>query len=83
MEYSEYRFRADTLNEQTERELLEKRARAMSEWVPMVAAGSKISFTEYLDCCGLIEKEDSATEDEYKEAAEAALKIYQAVERKK
>lgn len=83
MEYSEYRFRVDTLNGRHAQEIVEKRARAMAEWFPMASAGAKITFNEYLDCCGLSEKEDIATEDQYREAAESALKMFQAVGFKK
>jgi hypothetical protein len=82
MGYSEYLFRSDTLNEQRAQALIEKRARALSEWFVMASNGSKMSYREYLGHAGLIEDEN-VSETEYQEAAKAAFEMYKAVNGKK
>lgn len=60
----------------------EKKARAFSEWFVIAANGGKMSYLEYLELAGLIE-EEKVSDSEYKAAAMAAVKMHQAMSRKK
>jgi len=82
IEYAEYLFRAEFLAEKQAQAEIEKRARALSEWTSMSAAGSKTSYREYLEFAGLAEP-SRQDDQEVKEIVETANRITERLKQRK
>lgn len=74
MEYDEYRFRADMLQEKQVQAKKKGIAAACARWVVMKAHGGRQGLNEFLAMAGLYEQE-KLSEEEMQETMDTAARI--------